>query len=151
MFKSSLSLLLVAVFTLALVSDSTAQEARRYIEANTAADSTALPFSGGVMVGNTLYLSGTIGLVGNRQVPETAEEEARVVLDNVKATLEAAGMTMDDLVSVQVFCSDVSHYAAFNSVYKTYFTAEYPARAFIGSGPLLFDARFEVQAIAAKR
>jgi enamine deaminase RidA (YjgF/YER057c/UK114 family) len=58
---------------------------------------------------------------------------------------------MDDLVSVQVFCSDVSHYAAFNSVYRTYFKGDFPARAFLGSGKLLFDARFEVMGIAVKR
>ncbi len=69
----------------------------------------------------------------------------------MQSTLEAAGMTMDDLVSVQVFCSDVAHYAAFNAVYRTYFTTEFPARAFIGAGTLLFDARFEVQGIAVKR
>jgi len=103
------------------------------------------------MVGNTLYLSGTIGLDENRRVPATAEEEARLVLNNVRATLEAAGMTMDDLVSVQVFCSDVGHYDAFNSVYRTYFTREFPARAFLGAGTLLFGARFEVQGIAVRR
>ena len=59
-------------------------------------------------------------------------------------------MTMDDLVSVTIYCSDVSHYDAFNSVYRTYFTGNYPARAFIGSGALLFDARFEMQGIAVK-
>jgi len=58
---------------------------------------------------------------------------------------------MDDIVYVQIFCSDVAHYQAFNAVYRTYFTKEYPARAFIGSGTLLFDARFEVQGIAVKR
>ena len=60
-------------------------------------------------------------------------------------------MTMDDLVWVQVFCSDVAHYETFNRVYRTYFTKEYPARAFIGSGKLLFDARFELQGVAVKR
>ncbi len=60
-------------------------------------------------------------------------------------------MTMDDLVSVQVFCSDLSNYAAFNQVYRTYFTKEYPARAFLGVAHVLFDARFEVQAVAVKR
>ena len=60
-------------------------------------------------------------------------------------------MTMDDLVSVQVFCSDVSLYGTFNDVYKGYFTKGFPARAFLGSGPLLFGARFEVQGIAVKR
>jgi 2-iminobutanoate/2-iminopropanoate deaminase len=45
----------------------------------------------------------------------------------------------------------VAHYGAFNEVYRTYFTREFPARAFIGAGTLLFNARFEVMAIAAKR
>ena len=72
-------------------------------------------------------------------------------MDAIKAQVEAADMTMDDVVVVQIFCSDVSHYGAFNAVYKTYFTKEYPARAFIGSGALLFDARFEVMVTAVKR
>jgi enamine deaminase RidA (YjgF/YER057c/UK114 family) len=91
-----------------------------------------------------------LGLV-NGQVPDDPAEEARLVLDSIKATLEQAGMTMDDLVYVQIFCSDVAHYDAFNAVYRTYFTREFPARAFLGAGTLLFDARFEVQSIAVKR
>ncbi len=144
-----------AFVSVALVSavsaDLSAQEVRRYINARSATDSTALPFSGAVLVGNTLYLSGNIGLDENQQVPSTAEAEARLVLNDMRRTLEAAGMTMDDLVSVQVFCSDVAHYAAFNAVYRTYFTREFPARAFLGVGTLLFEARFEVQGIAVKR
>ncbi len=144
-----------ALVSVALVSavsaDLSAQEVRRYTNPRSAADSTALPFSGAVLVGNTLYLSGAIGLDENQQVPSTPEAEARLVLNSMQSTLEAAGMTMDDLVSVQVFCSDVAHYAAFNAVYRTYFTREFPARAFIGAGTLLFDARFEVQGIAVKR
>ena len=132
-------------------SHASAQEARRYIVPRTPADTALTPFSGAVLVGNTLYLSGKIGLTPDRKVPGSAAEEARIVLDDVKATLTAAGMTMDDLVSVQIFCSDVSHYDAFNRVYRTYFTKEFPARAFMGSGALLFGARFEVQAIAVKR
>jgi len=108
-----------------------------------------LPFSGAVMAGDTLYLSGMLGL-DNGQVPDTPEEEARLIMEQFKATLEEAGMTMDDLVSVTIYCSDVSYYDAFNSVYRTYFTGNYPARAFIGSGNLLFDARFEMQGIASK-
>lgn len=127
-----------------------AQEIRRYITPRSAADTTVPPFSGAVQVGNTLYMSGTIGRENGR-VPDTPEAEARIVLGNIRSTLEAAGMTMDDLVFVQIFCSDVSHYDAFNRVYRTFFTAEFPARAFIGSGTLLFGARFEVQAIAVKR
>ena len=123
---------------------------REYVGPRSPADADALPFSAAVWVGSTLYLSGQLGLE-NGQVPETAEAEAANVLDNVKRLLEGAGLTMDDLVSVQVFASDVGDYQAFNSVYKTYFTTEYPARAFIGAGTLLFGARFEVQGIAARR
>jgi 2-iminobutanoate/2-iminopropanoate deaminase len=110
-----------------------------------------LPFSDAVWHGDTLYLSGQIGLDPKTgQPPAAAEEEARLVLDGVKHTLEAAGLTMDDLLSVQIFCSDVTLFEKFNTVYRTYFKGEFPARAFLGSGKLLFDARFEVQGIAAK-
>lgn len=128
-----------------------AQGSRRYVDARMAGDTTVPPFSGGVLVGNTFYLAGKIGLTADRKIPATPEEEARIVLDDVKATLAKVGMTMDDLVSVQIFCSDVKHYDAFNRVYRTYFTKEFPARAFLGAGTLLFGARFEVQAVAVRR
>jgi enamine deaminase RidA (YjgF/YER057c/UK114 family) len=122
---------------------------RSYVGARSAGGEGA-PFSQAVWVGDVLYLSGMLGLAQGG-VPETAEEEARNVLDSMKRLLEGEGLTMDDLVSVQIFCSDVAHYAAFNDVYRTYFTSEFPARAFIGSGALLFNARFEVQGIASRR
>jgi 2-iminobutanoate/2-iminopropanoate deaminase len=109
------------------------------------------PFSGAVRVGDTLYLSGDIGLMENQKVPDEAKAEARLLLDSVRRTLKAAGFGMDDLVTVTVYCSDVKHYADWNEVYRGYFGKEFPARAFIGSGRLLFDARFEMQGIAVKR
>ena len=121
-----------------------------YVDPRSPADGDVLPFSGAVWVGNTLHLSGTLGVEDGR-VPETAVQEAANVLDNVKATLENAGLTMDDLVSAQVYASDVGDYDAFNSVYRTYFTREFPARAFLGSGTLLFGARFEVTGIAVRK
>jgi 2-iminobutanoate/2-iminopropanoate deaminase len=81
----------------------------------------------------------------------TTEEEARLALESVKRIIEAAGMGMDDLVSVQVYCEDVANFGAFNGVYRTYFHGNFPARAFLGSGKLLFGARFEVMGIAVKR
>ena len=122
-----------------------------FVNPRSPADGEVAPFSGAVWVGNTLHLSGTLGLEGGQVVPETAEQEATNVLDNIKATLESAGLTMDDLVSVQVYASDVGNYGAFNSVYRTYFTTEFPARAFLGSGTLLFGARFEVMGSAVRR
>ena len=136
----------------ALAPEAAAQQGREYINPRSATDGAVLPpFSGAVLAGNTLYLSGMIGLDSNQQVPSTPEAEARLVLDNVRNSLEAAGMSMDDLVTVQVFCSDVAYYDAFNSVYRTYFQREFPVRAFLGVGTLLFDARFEVQGIAVRR
>ena len=139
---------LLVVFVLAPLA-STADErsyARRSLP-----DGDGLPFSGAVKIGDTLYLSGDIGLDKNRQVPATAKAEAKLLLDGIRATLEEAGYTMDDLVTVTVYCSDVKYYADFNEIYRTYFTKQYPARAFVGEGTLLFDARFELQAIAVKR
>jgi enamine deaminase RidA (YjgF/YER057c/UK114 family) len=126
----------------------TAQPARRYINprsAANAASATQPPFSGAVLAGGTLYLSGMLG------TGESAEAAATNVLTSIQNTLKAADMTMDDLVSVQIFCADVSQYDAFNKVYRTFFKQEFPARAFLGSGTLLNNARFEVQAIAVKR
>jgi 2-iminobutanoate/2-iminopropanoate deaminase len=110
------------------------------------------PFSDAVMIEDTLYLAGNIGLDPKTgKPPEKPEDEARLVLDAYKAVLAEAGMTMDDIVMMQVFCTDLSLYNTFNNVYKTYFTKEYPARAFIGVASLLRDGRFEIQAVARKR
>jgi len=110
-----------------------------------------LPFSDAVWHGDTLYISGQIGLDPKTgKPPATVEEEAQLVMDNVKRTLESAGLTMEDLLSVQIFCSDVALFEKFNVVYRTFFKGEFPARAFLGSGRLLFDARFEVQGVAGK-
>ena len=67
------------------------------------------------------------------------------------ACLTAAEMTTDDLVMVTIFAPDVANFAAFNAVYLEYFSGPLPARAFIGSGPLVFGARFELTAIAITR
>jgi enamine deaminase RidA (YjgF/YER057c/UK114 family) len=110
-----------------------------------------LPFSDAVLVGDTLYIAGRIGFrPGTSQVPDDPAEEARYMLDGVRAVLTEAGMKMSDLVYVQIFCPDVSLFDAFNSVYRQYFSGDLPARAFIGSGPLLFGARFEIIGTAVR-
>jgi 2-iminobutanoate/2-iminopropanoate deaminase len=110
------------------------------------------PFSDGVLVGDTLYLAGRIGVdeTGSR-VPDDIETEVRNVMSHVESVLKRAGMRMDDLVYVQVFCPDVSLWEQFNRIYCSYFKDRtLPARAFIGSGKLLFGAHFEVQGIAIR-
>lgn len=124
-----------------------AQEEVTYINPRTVNENGG-PFSGAVLAGNTLYISGTLGLDADGEVPAVVDVEARNVLNNIRGQLQDAGMTMDDLVLVQVYCSDVAFYDTFNEVYRTYFSAEFPARAFLGSGTLLRGARFEVMGIA---
>jgi 2-iminobutanoate/2-iminopropanoate deaminase len=151
MARYGLLVVLVAVFLAATARRTDAQQSRRYIAPRTAADATLPPYNGAVQVGNTLYLSGEIGVDANNQIPDKPEAEARLLLDSIQKTLKDAGLTMDDLVTVTVYCSDVKHYDSFNKVYRNYFKKEFPARAFIGAGTLLFNARFEMQGIAVKR
>jgi enamine deaminase RidA (YjgF/YER057c/UK114 family) len=120
---------------------------RQYINGRSASQAGGAPISGAVLVGNTLYLSGVLGASQSGN----AEEAARAAMDSMKRSVEAAGMTMDDLVQVQIFAVDLADYAAFNTVYRTYFTQEFPARAFLGAGSLLNNAKFEVIGIAVKR
>jgi len=140
------------VFLLVSIAAVAAGSDRKHIVLPRAAQATALPFSEGVLVGGTLYIAGQIGIDPKTGKPgATAEDESKLVMEAIKRTVEAGGMEMDDLVSVQVFCSDVANYDAFNAVYRTYFHGDYPARAFLGSGKLLFGARYEVMGIAVKR
>ena len=111
------------------------------------------PFSSTVLAGDTLYVSGTTDGTdpATGKLPVDATTGARVVLDNIKKSVEAAGLTMDDLVWVQVFTSDLKYYADFNAVYRTYFrNPALPARAFIGAGSLLGGAHFEVMGVAVR-
>jgi len=125
---------------------------RKYIVKPRASSMQGLPFSDAVLVGNTLYIAGHIGLDPKTgQPPAGADEEARLVMDGIKSTVEAAGMSMDDVVSIQVFCTDLKFYETFNGVYKTYFHGDFPARAFIGTNSLLRNGRYEVMGIAIKR
>ena len=125
---------------------------RRFIVSPRGADTKGLPFSDGVLVGNTLYIAGHIGIDPKTgMAPSDAEAEAHLVMDGVKKTVEEAGLAMDDVVSVQIFCTDLKLYETFNAVYRTYFHGDFPARAFIGADKLLRNGHYEVMGIAVKR
>ena len=111
-----------------------------------------LPFSHLVRVGDTFYVAGTLGIDPVTGTPPAdVEQEIRAMLDGFAQKLALADLTMDDLVSTEVYCPDLSLYAKFNEIYATYFKGPTPARAFIGSGPLLRGARFEIKGVAARR
>ena len=110
------------------------------------------PFSNAMLAGDTLYLAGSIGLDPKTgKAPDKIEDELKNLFDNYKSVLSAAGMTMDDLVYVQVFCTDLSLYDKFNAAYRAQFSKDFPARAFIGASSLLRGGHFEMQAIAVRR
>ena len=125
---------------------------RKYIVKPRSGDRKGLPFSEGVLVGKTLYIAGHIGLDPKTNMPPaSAEEEARLVMEGIKQTVESAGLSMDDVVSMQIFCTDLKLYDTFNGIYRTYFQGDYPARAFLGAANLLRGGRYEVMGVAVKR
>jgi 2-iminobutanoate/2-iminopropanoate deaminase len=148
MLKEALAIALLGVFAL---SSHAADTERSYVAAPKAADRPAPPFSEAVMVGETLYVAGHIGIdSATSRVPANVDNEIRLVLDDVMQTLGKAGFKTDDLVSVTVYCTDLELFDKFNTIYRTYFHGQFPARAFIGVNKLLAGAHFEVAGIAVK-
>ncbi|AFL87038.1 putative translation initiation inhibitor, yjgF family [Terriglobus roseus DSM 18391] len=109
------------------------------------------PFSSVIRMGDTVYVSGSVGADrATGKPPADAAVEAAKMLDSVKTLLTKEGMTMDDLVTVTIFCTDMNLYATFNKVYITYFHQPFPARAFIGAKELVLGAHFEIMGVAQK-
>jgi 2-iminobutanoate/2-iminopropanoate deaminase len=113
---------------------------------------TTLPFSEAVRAGDTLYLSGQVGIKPGtlELVPGGVQAEARQALDNVKTTLETHGYSLRDVVKCTVMLADIAEWAAFNDVYKTFFSPPYPARSALGANGLAIGARVEVECIAVR-
>lgn len=113
---------------------------------------TTLPFSEAVRVGETLYLSGQIGVrpAQEKLVPGGIEAEARQTLENIRTTLETHGYAIRDVVKCTVMLADIAEWAAFNAVYRTFFSPPYPARSAFGATGLALGARVEVECIAVR-
>jgi enamine deaminase RidA (YjgF/YER057c/UK114 family) len=126
-----------------------ATDSRRYISLPNRP--TGLPFSDAVLVGDKLYISGRIGLdPATGTAPSSVDAELDLLFEGFQAVLSEAGMSMDDLVWVQIYSPDISLWPQFNAAYVKLFSRELPARAFLGSGPLLMNGRFEMLGIAVK-
>jgi 2-iminobutanoate/2-iminopropanoate deaminase len=144
-----LSLLAIVLFAGAVHA---ADSERNFIIPPGADPKAAPPYSSGVLVNGTFYVSGTLGVdPATGKVPADAEAEVHLVMDSVKQTLERAGLTMADLVSVTIYCTDLDLYDKFNAIYRSYFQEHYPSRAFIGVAKLVRGARFEIAGVAVKR
>ena len=114
---------------------------------------TDLPFSEAVRVGDTLYLSGQLGVVpGSLELVEGGiEQEAQQTMENIKTVLETHGYSLQDIVKCTVMLADTSEWGTFNEVYKTFFTDHFPSRSAFGTSGLAIGARVEVECIAAAR
>lgn len=112
-----------------------------------------LPFSEAVRLGDTLYLSGQVGVKpGTLELVEGGmAAEARQVLDNIQAALQAHGLGLEDVVKCTVMLADMGEWGAFNQIYQSYFSAPYPARSAFGSSGLALGARVELECIAGWR
>jgi 2-iminobutanoate/2-iminopropanoate deaminase len=111
-----------------------------------------LPFSDAILAGDTLYISGRIGIdPATGLAPPEVDRELNILFEEFSGVLNAAGMRWDELVWVQVFSPDLSLWERFNSEYVKHFGGEFPARAFLSSGPLLRNGKFEMMGIAVKK
>ena len=108
-----------------------------------------LPFSSAVRAGDTVYLSGALGITADGKLGEGIETQARLAMDNLGAALKSAGLGWVDVVKCTVMLDDMKDWPAFNQVYVTYFPdGQYPARSAFGADGLALGALVEVECIA---
>ena len=111
------------------------------------------PYSQAVKAGQFLFCSGQIPIdpATGQFVPGGVTEQAKQVLNNVKAVLEAAGYSLADVIKATVFATDMGAFPAVNEVYARFFTSEPPARSFVEVSALPKSALVEIEVIAYKR
>ncbi|HWR02373.1 MAG TPA: RidA family protein [Humidesulfovibrio sp.] len=108
------------------------------------------PYSQAVTCGNMVYLSGQLGSdPATGIIPEDFAAQARQALTNLKAIVEAAGSSLERVVTVDVYLTEMTNFGAFNEVYAEFFSKHRPARAAIGVAALPREAQVEVRCIAA--
>lgn len=110
------------------------------------------PYSQAIMAGDTLYVSGQIPVVPatGAIVSDKVEDQARQVMENVKAVVEAAGLTLDHVVKTSVFIKNMDDFGTINAVYSQYFKENCPARACVEVARLPKDVLLEMEAIAVR-
>lgn len=111
-----------------------------------------LPFSDGIVVGNTLYLAGQQGLdASGKPVPGGIGPETKAALETIEKVVKKAGFKLTDIVSVNVYLADINEFGDMNNVYKAFLPNPKPARTTIQAAMLVNHARIEISAIAVKQ
>jgi 2-iminobutanoate/2-iminopropanoate deaminase len=110
------------------------------------------PYSQAIKLGNLLFVSGQIPIdpATNEVAKGGIKEQTERVLENVRAILEAANMTLDDVVMAFVYLSDMADFPQFNEVYSRYFKERPPARVTVAVKSLPRDVKVEIAVIAGK-
>lgn len=109
------------------------------------------PYSQGIKVGNTLYVAGQVGFTSEGKLDSSSvENECKQAINNVKAIVEAAGMTMQQVVKATLYVKDLKNFAKINEVYGSYFPQNPPARETVQIAALPKGANFEISVIAVK-
>ncbi|MEO1772851.1 RidA family protein [Candidatus Enterococcus ferrettii] len=109
------------------------------------------PYSQGMVTGNTVFLSGQLGIdPATNQLKESVEEQAKQSLANIKNVLSTIDLSLKNVVKVTVFLKDLDHFAAVNEIYANHFEEPYPARSCVQVAKLPADALVEIEVIAEK-
>lgn len=104
------------------------------------------PYNQAIMVGDCVYVSGTIAmdLESKQLIKTTIKEETKIVMEYLGAVLKEAGLTYDNIVKTTIFLSDMNNFVHVNEVYSSYFQGDFPARATIQADRLPKDANVEI-------
>jgi 2-iminobutanoate/2-iminopropanoate deaminase len=147
-FKLAIICAIAMVMVLAGSPSSCAQQ-RRAIKLS---GTEGLPFSDGVLVGNTLYVAGQEGTDDKGKLPAGGiSPETQAALENIGRVIKQAGFELKDIVSVTVYLADIHDFQEMNKVYRGFMPDPKPARATVQAGGLVNNARIEISAIAVKQ
>lgn len=109
------------------------------------------PYSQGIIIGNTVYVSGQIPVDPKTGLmAETVEEQAHQVFQNLTGVLAETGLTLDNVVKTAVFLADLGDFGTVNAIYESYFKAPYPARSCVQVAAIPKGAKLEIECIAVK-
>ena len=111
----------------------------------------AAPFSAAVRLGDTIIVSGQVGLDADGKVVPGVGDQTRAALQAIKDILAGLGSSMADVVQVRVFLTDFATYADYNDAYREFFSEPFPTRATLGTSELALGAGVEIEAVAVRR
>jgi|SRR5882672_2112752 len=151
--KTSAARLFICAFAIALITGILAPRSfGQEKKAINLSPTRGLPFSDGIVAGNTLYIAGQEGTDdSNKLVAGGIGPETTAALENIQKVLKGAGFELKDVVSVTVYLADIHEFPDMNKVYKSVMPDPKPARATIQAMALVNNARIEISAIAVKQ